>query len=110
MRKFAPKFERPRRPWDKARIERERNVMEEFGLRRKNEIWRAENVLRNFRRQARELIAAHNTQREQELIGKLVRMGLVERTAKMEDILALKLEDLLNRRLQTIIKNAGMAN
>lgn len=108
MRKLTPKFESPRRPWDKARIEKEKIVLSEFGLRRKNEIWRAEQVLRNFRRQARELIASRDTKREQELIGKVNRMGLIETTAKMEDILALKLEDLLNRRLQTVVKNAGM--
>lgn len=110
MRKFAPKFERPKRPWDKARIEKEKKILQEFGLRRKNEIWRAEQVLRNFRRQARELIASHDTKREQELVGKVNRMGLVEKTAKMEDILALKTEDLLNRRLQTVITNSGMAS
>jgi small subunit ribosomal protein S4 len=46
-------YERPKRPYDKERISREKKLLNEFGLRRKSEIWRAESVLRDYRRRAR---------------------------------------------------------
>ncbi len=50
MKKQRKKYERPKRPWDKERIESEKKLKETYGLRRKNEIWRAESILRNYRR------------------------------------------------------------
>ena len=40
-KKQKKKYERPRKPYDKVRIEKEKNILHEFGLRRKKEIWRA---------------------------------------------------------------------
>ena len=57
MKKQRRKYSRPKRPWDKERIERERKVLRGYGLRRKKEIWRMEAILRDFRRRARELVA-----------------------------------------------------
>ena len=57
-KKQRRKYEGPKRPFDKQRIERERKILNDYGLRRKREIWKSEGILRDFRTRARELLAA----------------------------------------------------
>ncbi len=108
-RKHRRKYETPLRPWDKKRIEEEVEIMKKYGLRRKNEIYKAESILRKFRRNARELAARKNEKLEKELIGRLHRLGLVDKDATLDDVLSLTLEDILNRRLQTLVFKKGLA-
>ena len=63
-KKFKKKYARPKKPYDRERIETERKIRENYGLRRKKEIWRAEAIVRDFRRRARELQAKTNEQEE----------------------------------------------
>lgn len=107
-KKQEKKYSRPKRPYDKERIERERKLKQEYGLRRKKEIWKAEAMLRGFRRRARELQAHRNERREQELIGKINKLGI--RCASLDDVLETRLDSILSRRLQTIVHKKGMAN
>jgi small subunit ribosomal protein S4 len=106
-KKQRKKTSKPFRPYDKDRIEREKKIMKEFGLHRKQEIRRAEALLRNFRRRARKLQAVNNTELERILFEKLSEMGLS--SEKLEDILELKLEHILSRRLQTIVYKKGLS-
>ncbi|HIQ50329.1 MAG TPA: 30S ribosomal protein S4 [Nanoarchaeota archaeon] len=109
MRRHRRKYERPRKRWDKQRIEYEKKLMEKYGLRRKKEIWRAQYILRKFRRRARDLLASPDEKAKQELLNKLYRLGLVEKDATLEDVLKLTVEDILERRLQTIVYRKGLA-
>lgn len=109
MKKQKSKFERPRRPWDKVRIEEERKIMQSYGLRRKKEIWRSESILRNYRRLARNLAASGDKEKEKILLGKLFSMGMVSKDASIDDVLGLKLENILDRRFQTVIFKKGLA-
>jgi len=57
-----PKFSRrsydtPSHPWQGERIKAEVEIVREFGLKNKTEVWKAQTVLRNFRKQSRELQA-----------------------------------------------------
>ena len=110
MRRQRKKYEKPKRPWDKTRIEREKELLKKFGLRRKREIWRAESLLRKYRRLARELAAKKDKEKEKILIEKLARFGILEKNASLDDVLGLNVEDILNRRLQTIVFKKGLAN
>lgn len=107
-KKFRKKYERPKKPYDKARIESERKILENFGLRRKREIWRAEGIVRDFRRRARALQAKSSKQAERELLERLNKLGL--RCSRLDDALQIGLDDILSRRLQTIIFRKGLAN
>lgn len=107
-RRQRKKSSSPFRPYDKERIEREKRVMKEFGIRRKQEIRRAEALLRDFRQRARSLQAVSDQKKEKDLFGKLQKMGLS--SAKLDDILELKLENVLSRRLQTIVHKKGLSN
>jgi small subunit ribosomal protein S4 len=103
------KYEKPFRPWDKARIESEKKLKQNYGLRRKKEIWREESILRNYRRMARNLAARRDVEKEKILLDKLVKIGLLNPNADVDDILALTTENILERRLQTIVLRKGLA-
>ena len=107
-KKSRRRYSRPKRPYDKERIVREKKILKDFGLRRKHEIWKAENKLRNFRRRARELLAEKDDTGKKELFDKLNSIGF--RVEKLDDVLDLKLEDILSRRLQTFVFKKGLAN
>jgi len=109
MKRQKKKFERPKRPWDKTRIEEEKKLIQNYSLRRKKEIWRVESILRNYRRLARELAAKRDKEKEKILLDKLFRMGLINKDADLDDVLALTVESVLDRRLQTLVFKKGLA-
>jgi len=110
MMRQKAKFETPHRPWVAEAIEREREVINEYGLRRKKEIWRAEAILREWRGRARELAAQRNPEQERILLTKLNKLGLIGERANLDDVLGLEIRNLLERRLQTIIFRKGFAH
>ena len=111
MRRLKRKYETPKRPWDKTRIEEEKKLLQKFGLRRKREIWRAEAILRKYRRMARELNARKDEKKIRQLIEKLYKMGILKtKNASLDDVLGLTIEDILERRLQTIVYRKRLAN
>jgi len=83
-----------------------------FGLRNKRELWKSQTHLSSIRKQARTLLAATEQVRlreERKLLDSLSSSGLVTETATLDDILSLTVEDLLSRRLQTMVFKKGMA-
>ncbi len=108
-RKQRKKYEKPLRPWDQKRITEELEISKRYGLRRKNEIYRTESILRSFRRHARNLAASRDEKQKKELIEKLNKLGLVEKNASLDDVLDLNLENILERRLQTVVFKKGLA-
>jgi small subunit ribosomal protein S4 len=112
MKRQRKKYLKPSHPWEKERIDAEDKVLRQFGLRRKEEIWRTQTLLRNFRAQARNLLAASGTQAEREtrqLLERLRKLGLVGADATLDDVLGLTVEKLLERRLQTLVWKKGLA-
>ncbi|MEM5867619.1 MAG: 30S ribosomal protein S4, partial [Candidatus Aenigmatarchaeota archaeon] len=110
MRRLKKKYEKPRRPWDKERIEKEKELMKKFGLKRKKELWRAEAILRKYRRIARNLVGKKDEKKEKILIEKLKKMGFLKDGNSIDDVLSLTVENILERRLQTIVFMKGFAN
>lgn len=110
MRKIRKKFKKPRAPWDKERMDKEDELMKIFGLRRKHEIWKVESILRSFRRRARDLAAKRDKDQEKILLDKLHKMGLLGKNASLDDVLSLTTENLLERRLQTLVFKKNLAN
>jgi len=109
MKRQKKKFERPKKPWDKTRIEEEKKLIQNYGLRRKKEIWRVESILRNYRELARDLAARRDKEKEKILLDKLFKMGLINKDANLDDVLALTVENILDRRLQTLVFKKGLA-
>ncbi|MGC9011992.1 30S ribosomal protein S4 [Thermogladius sp.] len=111
-RKIRKKWEGPRHPWRRDVLEHEMKLIGTYGLRNKRELWIVATLVRRIRHRARSLLAAPREVREREekiLINKLAKLGVIRENAKLEDILALKPEDLLERRLQTIVYRKGLA-
>ncbi|RLJ06303.1 MAG: 30S ribosomal protein S4 [Candidatus Aenigmatarchaeota archaeon] len=107
MRRFRRRYKKPKTPLDLRRIKEERKIINEYGLKRKKEIWIVESILRRFRERARELIAEKDKEKEKNLIEKLQKLGLLGKESALDDILALSVNDVLNRRLQTIAFKKG---
>ncbi len=99
-------FSRPKKPFEKIRIEEENKLAKKYGLKNKREIWKTLAKVNYFRSRAKAL--AGSTQGEQEiLIKKLQNIGL--NVNSLSDILGLKIEDLLERRLPTIMVKQKLA-
>lgn len=110
MKKQKKKYKRPKILWSKDRIEREKELAKKFGLRKSREIWKAETLLRKYRRLARKLAAKKDEKVEKELIEKLSRLGILEKDSTLDDVLSLAVEDILERRLQTLVNRLGLVN
>lgn len=100
MKRKHKQYSRPKRPFDKTRIEEEAKIKKDFGLKNKKEIWKAEAKIKVMREKAKKLISA-NKETQQALFDKLKKMGL--NANSIGEILALDKKDYLNRRLQTIL-------
>jgi len=107
------KYETPSHPWEAERIERERDLMHKYGLKNKKEVWKAETFLRNIRGHARELFVgveeAQTKKEKEELLQRMTSMGILPPNSALDDILALTIENILARRLQTQVYLHGMA-
>lgn len=99
----------PRHPWKRDALRREMELLGIYGLRNKRELWKAMTILRKIRHQARRLLAQRDERQTQELLSKLHRLGLLSANATLDDVLSLKIEDILERRLQTIVFRRGLA-
>jgi small subunit ribosomal protein S4 len=110
-RKPKKSYHRPRRIWTTDQLNAELYILGSFGLRNKRELWKAQTEVARFRNQARALLALATearTEKESRLLKSLNRLGLVNESASLDDVLNLKIEDLLERRLQSIVmKKAG---
>ncbi len=115
--KFSRKcFDTPSHPWQGERIKNENEVVRQFGLKNKTEVWKADTMLRNFRKQSRELQSRLRSGDQQAkieadaLIAKCSRIGVLPVSGgDLNAILVLKNEDILSRRLQTIVFQKGLA-
>lgn len=113
-------YDTPNHPWQKVRIEEETELVKRYGLRNKKSVWKFASTLRKFRSQARSLLGvtgvdkldvdAHALRESAAIVAKLQRFGILKEESKLEDILALKIDDLLERRLQTLVFRKGFAS
>lgn len=66
--------------------------------------------MRKFRRLARQLAANRDESQEKTLLNKMVKLGLLNESATLDDVLGLNLEMFLDRRLQTVLFKKGLAS
>jgi len=100
MKRKHKTYSRPKRPFDKARLEEEAGIIEEFGLKNKREIWKAEARTKSIREKAKKLISA-KPEEQQALFNKLNKIGL--KVNSISSVLSLNKQDYMRRRLQTIV-------
>ena len=106
------KYATPHDPWEEDVLAEELRLIGSYGLRNKRELWKHQTELTKYRNIARSLLSMPEEERmklESELIQKLYKLGLLEKEATVEDALDLKVEDLLERRLQTVVGKMGLS-
>lgn len=108
-------YQVPLNPYEAERLDHELKVCGEYGLRNKREIYRIGFTLSKIRRAARELLTLDEKDSRRlfdgnALIRRLIRIGVLDDTkAKLDYVLALKIEDFMERRLQTLVFKLGLA-
>tara|TARA_Y100000310_G_scaffold69026_1_gene64382 strand:+ start:7732 stop:8388 length:657 start_codon:yes stop_codon:yes gene_type:complete len=100
MKKQSKKYSKPRRPFDKPRIEEENTLKEKYGLKNKKEIWKADAAIGRIRNLAKQLITK-SEEEQNAFVERLQKKGF--QVDSIAEALALDKEDWLKRRLQTII-------
>jgi small subunit ribosomal protein S4 len=111
-KKQRKKYTTPRFPWRSDALQEELKLLGQYGLRNKHELWRHETMLSKFRGIARSLIGKTPEERrtiEENLLTRLKKLGVLPETAVLDNVLDLTIEDVLERRLQTIIFRKGLA-
>ncbi len=106
MKRKHKTYSKPKRPFDKVRIQEEAKIKEEFGLKNKKEIWKAEAKINSIREKAKKLISADEEQKEA-FFNRLGKIGF--KVNSIGDVLSLDKRDYLRRRLQTVLVDKRLA-
>lgn len=101
------KYRRPLKPFEATRIKEENELRKKYGLKNKTEIWKTTAKVDYFRSRAKEL-AKRPVEEQNVLFGKLRAIGL--KVDSISDVLDLKVENLLERRLTTVLVKKNLAN
>ena len=107
IKNFRRNWKKPKRPLNFDLKMDELKILGTFGLKTKRELWKTRTELSRVRNQARSLLALRQEVREQKepiLMNSLSKVGYVESNATLDDVLNLEINDLLARRLQTIVQ------
>lgn len=100
------RYLRPKKAFEISRIKEENALLKKYGLKNKLEVWKSIAKVNYFRKRAKAL-AKEPLEEQKVLFDKLRALGLD--ISSIADVLALKIENLLERRLPTIIYKKGMA-
>ncbi len=111
------KYEKPSHPWQEERINEENDYIRHYALKNKKEFWKARSILKKIRGQARNLQARLRYGEKQAneemdaLLEKLRDKGYLKgQDHTLNDVLNLSVENILNRRLQTIVYHKGLSH
>lgn len=107
MIRKGKRYVRPKKLYEKSRIDEENSLVERYGLKNKREIWKTIAKASYYRRRAKAL--AKSSREEQAILfGKLRELGL--KAESVADVLALSVEDILRRRLPSVVAQKKLAH
>ncbi len=112
-KKLRKKYSTPNHPWQKARIDEEKELMSEYGMKNKKELWKMVSTLKNYKQRLKQLIPRKDAQAEVErkqLISKLRSLGIISADASQEDVLGITMRQVMDRRLSTLVLKKGLAS
>lgn len=110
-KRIRSKYDTPVHPWQKERLETEKSLVQKYGLVNKKEVYKANSRLKKYKDLAKSLVAKQGDQAEVEknhLFSKLKSLNLIQEDS-LDNVLGLSTEQLLDRRLQTVIVKLGLA-
>lgn len=100
-------YKKPMKPFEAGRIKAENELRKEYALKNKQEIWKTQAKVDYYRGRAKAL-AARPHEEQEVLFKKLQALGL--KVEAISDVLDLKVENLLKRRLPTIVAGKKLAH
>jgi len=104
---------KPKKIWNKQLLLEELQLVGEYGLRNKKELWLARSHLKRITRRARSLLSMTAEERaplEMPFKERLYKMGFIEDpNVPLDRILSLDVRAVLERRLQTMVYRMGLA-
>jgi len=105
-------YETPNHPFQGERINEEHGLVSRYGLKNKEELWRAQSELRGYRRAARRLLGRTeaDVREAEEFVSRLQRLGILSESETLDGVLSLDVTDVLERRLQTVVYRQGLAH
>ncbi|HLD11148.1 MAG TPA: 30S ribosomal protein S4 [Candidatus Nanoarchaeia archaeon] len=113
-KKSKKKYSTPLHPWKKERIDKEREMVKQYGLKNKTEIYKSESKARKFASLAKNLIRDKRKKQAQietkQLLDKLTKYGFITPESQLENVLEITITNILNRRLQTLVFKKQLAN
>jgi small subunit ribosomal protein S4 len=112
-KKPRKQYNTPSHPWNADRIKEDNRLINKYGLKNKKEVWKAESKVERYRRDARVLLGMDSEQSKkdgEQLLDHLVRLGILSPNAKLEEVLDINVEDVLRRRLQSLVHKKGLSN
>merc|ERR1712099_162360 len=112
---YGKTFRKPKRPFEKERLDGEMKIVGEYGLKNKREVWRVQYALAKIRTAARTLLTLDEKSEQrmfqgEALLRRMVRLGLLlESEKKLDYVLGLTAAKIMERRLQTKVFKLGLA-
>ena len=112
---YGKTFRKPKRPFEKERLDAEMKMVGEYGLKNKREVLRVNYALAKIRTAARTLLTLDDKDEQrmfqgEALLRRMVRLGLLlESEKKLDYILGLSTAKIMERRLQTKVFKLGLA-
>lgn len=104
------KYERPAAIWNKQRIEEEHKLKSDYGLKNLRELWKVTSEIRRIRRNIRAVLSGNASEETgRAIVSRLANYNIIKGDAVLDDLLIMKPESILERRLQTMIYRKGMA-
>jgi len=111
-RKQKKQYQGPMHPWQSDRLEEEKKLVKEYGLKNKTEVWKhaseAKRIIETFKKTG-VVASEQSTKERQQIVNRMIRLNLTHKGASDDEVLGLGIQGILERRLQTQVVRKKLA-